>query len=1214
MANIFQISPNDFSTYSYDEKDINLVPSFEVDTSIESDSYIEYLILDLNKSQLFIDYNYNSYSIIEDLQSSLNGNISKIQINPENDLSSQGFTQGSYYTYYNFLNKKIGSPSDFLYITEISTDRKELRLDSNVISKEDLIKHSSKFITERENNNFFIDFYLNFGNNNLVIANNIKLDNEDPTNPSILIKLYDALPPDFDLKSEGWIVTLLENPLAYEIEFEDEIIEFNDKIKIQGPNFNLDVKDQVNNSTPLSSYESLLSSNNNGLSTQITTLLTDKNIEINVDYSDFNNFIHFSSAQNRLKNFYNKIYLLEEYSSSIFQIQSSVSGSSTGSIEVLGSIQQFENKQDNILNNFDKYEYFLYYSSSSYAWPKTTSTPPYTLATTTDSSTLSWFGSTNENSPLYGGIILSASLYDEQNKDYLLYSIPEYLREDPENLPYELFVNMLGQHYDNIWVYIKDITNKFDNDNRLNFGISKDLVADTIRDLGIKIYQNNFSTNDLYSSFLGITENGNLFPFNNITGSLPTPQGFEYIDTLISASNDIIPLDDVNKSLYKRIYHNLPYLLNSKGTLNGLRALITSYGIPDTTLRISEFGGKNKNNINDWDYWYHLYNKSFTTQRNNKVVTDWELNPLWNSPSNTPNTIQLRFKLETPTPTENSQSIWFLDNGEEVALTLEYTGSGTTSGSYSGSIIDPYHQYANLKFTADSFSTSSSIYLPFFNGDWWSIMVTKEDIGSNTNYNLHVGNKIYNSNEDNNIGFYITSSHITTNLNWDSSLTSSFGGTSPITIRGNTYNPLSGSLQEIRYYTSVLESTPFLDYVMNPLSCEGNLLNSSPNELAFRASLGGELNEDNISIHPKITGSWDLTSSFTSNSNFTYEVDPIYKTNREWVFIDQPNSGIKNRISNKIQLKNNNIPDGDTLSVFRSLNQQFDEDTSYSPHINYLEVAFSPQNEINDDIDSQLGYFNIGELIGDPILRNSYLTSYPELDKLRNEYFSKYIKNYNLTDYIRLIKYFDNSVFKMVKDFIPARTSLASGVVIKQHKLERNRYPQPTMSFSDQTLTGSIEIGEYNGGTGGSFEVFNGINTTPYGPNGNGPENIFDITQSWDEITPSLLGRVNTPHTTQDEFYNGEFSGSTLIVTQQNLNPGCDPFKQVDPTPIAFFGVRFYNWISEPINYWLPQNNSPTNGYISIWVGPRQITEEFQTGRYSVGEYGNVVYGDDELG
>ena len=44
--------------------------------------------------------------------------------------------------------------------------------------------------------------------------------------------------------------------------------------------------------------------------------------------------------------------------------------------------------------------------------------------------------------------------------------------------------------------------------------------------------------------------------------------------------------------LYKRIYHNIPLLLKKKGTISGLRALITAYGIPSTILRINEFGGK----------------------------------------------------------------------------------------------------------------------------------------------------------------------------------------------------------------------------------------------------------------------------------------------------------------------------------------------------------------------------------------------------------------------------------------------------------------------------------------------------------------------------------------------------------------------------------------------------------------------------------------------
>jgi hypothetical protein len=81
----------------------------------------------------------------------------------------------------------------------------------------------------------------------------------------------------------------------------------------------------------------------------------------------------------------------------------------------------------------------------------------------------------------------------------------------------------------------------------------------------------------------------------------------------------------------------------------------------------------------------------------------------------------------------------------------------------------------------------------------------------------------------------------------------------------------------------------------------------------------------------------------------------------------------------------------------------------------------------------QIGYFNIGEFIGDPRLRSSSATNYPALDALRDEYFEKYTKNYDLVDFIRLIKFFDNSLFKMIKDFVPARTSLASGIVVKQH-------------------------------------------------------------------------------------------------------------------------------------------------------------------------------------
>ena len=1152
-ASINQIDTQDFTPQTYGENDISLISQFDINTSLSSSSYIEYFIYDNNKNLLSENYSFSEYTILNDGQSAeTNNSISQIEIDPEKSLINLGYDQGEYITYFNILNKQIGSELQQLYIAEISSDKTEIRLDSTSLNGIDIVEQTNNLIQERENSTYFLDFYLNFGNNNLFIANNVSLDNQDPTNPTVLVKLYEPLSDEFDVNSTLWVVTLVEEPIAYKVTFEDIPIIFTDTTSIGGPNFNLDLKDQVNNSSLELSYADLVLTSLTSSTNQLNSLLEEKEININVDYSDFSNFIHFSSVQSRIENFYYKVGLIENYSSSIALINSQITGSTSSSIVVSSSKAIYESKINNIITNFDGYDYYLYYSSESLAYPKTNSTPPYTLYSSTSPTVLTWLGSANENSIYYGGILLSASIYDNLNQNNLFYAIPEYLREDPANDPYQLFIEMVGQHYDNIWIYYKDVTQKYNADNRLENGISKDIVADAIRDFGIKLYQNNFSNEDLYTAFLGLTPEGGLFPFPNITGSLPTPSGYEYVNTKISASNDYLPLDDVNKSLYKRIYHNLPYLLQTKGTLPGLRALITSYGIPDTILRIKEYGGKDKTNTNDWDYWQNEFNYAYKQNGSETLNIPWVLNSSWGSNSNVPETVMFRFKtniLSPPTPPPSLQSPLQSSALDRFKINLTYTGSAYTSGSYSGSIIDPYYQYARLDFIPNEYpypDSSASIFLPFFNNDWWSVMVTKTGTGLSTNFQLYAGNKIYGGGENGtSIGFFASSSIIGEDTLW---------------IYPSDINfQLSGSFQEIRYYNKPISESVFKDYVMNPSSIEGNSINSGADQLVFRLPLGGELYTGSKSIHPKVTGSWVTTSSFASNSTASFNSTPTFVPNTEYFYYDQPIAGIKNSIADKIRVENNVIPEGDVLSPFISLSQQANISQSYTANTNLLEVAFSPQDKINDDINSSLGYFNIGEYIGDPRLRSSSAESYPSLDALRDSYFQKYTKNYNLVDFVRLIKFFDNSLFKMIKDFVPARTSLASGIVIKQHILERNKVPQPQvdtnstiayytsgstknkpLTFQNILVSGTLlpQWNDYNagtvenpnGGTAGVFEMFNG---TAFAPSGS---NIFNLTQSWSESIQNASGSINVIHNSQDEFYNGEFGGSVLTVTTQSLN------------------------------------------------------------------------------
>tara|TARA_B100000963_G_scaffold341469_1_gene341187 strand:+ start:3041 stop:6589 length:3549 start_codon:yes stop_codon:yes gene_type:complete len=1166
MANITRIDPTTFELQTYESQDNNLISKVEIETSLKLNDFIEFYIYDLNQNILYSNPNYTRYQTSQTKAGSTL--ISTLKIDPENDLTSQDFVQGKYVAYYNFLDPIIGNNEEKLFISEISSDRTEIRLDSNQLIGADLKIETNSFIQFREEQEYFIDFYLNFGDNNLVIANNIKLDNENTKNPTIIVKLYESLPETFNIKSELFIVTTVNEPEAFQVDFPVEVVEFEDFERIAGPNFNIPLKGQVNNSTQPFSYNDIISSAPTSSQNQINSLLEEKSIPISVDYTDFNEFIHFSSAQTRIENFHYKVGLIESISASISTLNNTTGSSLSLKIE--------QDKISKIIKNFDRFEYFMYYDSgSSLSWPKTNSTFPYELAKTGSTEVLTWYGSINEASSNYGGRLLSASTFDNANPDQLLKSIPEYLREDPNNRQYELFVDMVAQYYDNVWLYTKDITQKYNADNRLNFGISKTLVANAIQDFGLKLYQNQFPNKDLYTAFLGVTPQGDIFADPSISGSLPVPTGMEFVDTMISASNDILPLDDTNKALYKRIYHNIPYLLKTKGTLTGLRALITSYGIPDTILRISEFGGKDQVNANDYDLYFNNFNNAHLNVAENYISSSWEVNGRWFSPSNRPSTVEFRFKSEKFPPTNLSQSLFSLYNGSTLVsdLVLEYNGSGSLSGSYSSSIQDPSFQYTNLKWIPDvTAGNSASISFPFLNNDWWSVMITS---GSSNGFELTAANKIYNGNDGTSIG-YISSSLINTG-SWTSSTKAYFATSS-------THEGFSGSLQEIRYYNTILSESVFKDYVMNPLSIEGNNINSTPDQLIFRAALGSELDTSTTSIHPKITGSYSAyTQSFATNSSFYVNSGLNLKPNTETFFLDQPAVGIKNRITDKIRSESDTLPSGSTLSPIRRLSQTTEASASYTPNINYLEVAFSPQNEINDDIIGQLGHFNIGDYIGDPRQRFSG-SLYEDLNTLSKEYFKKYIKQYNLVDFVRLIKFFDNSLFKMIKDFIPARTSLASGIVVKQHLLERNKYKQPSVSYRDELLTGSISIATISGGAAGVFNPFNGLSTSPVGTLGSGPNNRFGITQSFLETHTGFSGSITVTASSQDEFYNGEFSGSTLIISNGELNEGCAEFKEIDPIGVSY-GIRAYRSTNDDYFFssFINPLNNPTDGFISTY-------------------------------
>ena len=568
------------------------------------EDYVEYHVYTKGEALLFSEYNYLDYRIPGNLQGGQETYTQELQFFPENIIENLGFTYGTYIVQFNVFRKKVVNINQrSFFIKEISTDRKELRISTNDFSNLTIEDGVVNFIYEIQNSQYFKDFLLNFGDNNIINAVNIALDkNTEPY--SILIKLYQPLPEEFGIKSSFWFVEELSESASYEVEVAPTPIE--EKIPfLKSANFDIEVDESSIKPSEYVNINELLSNKSLTAYRELLNAINQKGISINVDYSDYSNFIHFSSAKERLLNFRYKVKLIESYQNDIAAIRTTTNyNTSFNSSE---SIYSLQSRVDNIVKNFDGYESYLYYASESMAWPKSPGLKPYALYNSVSSQVVNWIGSDDASSNLYGGQLYTASAYDLENQNNLYYTIPEYITLDPVNDSYSLFLNMVGQHFDNIWLFEKAITDQWKNNNNLYKGISKDLVYYALRSLGIKLY-NSKSNDNIFNYLIGSSVSGSFLSGNpsNTYFQVDTDETSyleenyyeqNYNETgniFVTASQYTVPGQDIQKEILKRVYHNLPYLLKSRGTSRGLKALITTFGITGSILTVNEFGGTDK--------------------------------------------------------------------------------------------------------------------------------------------------------------------------------------------------------------------------------------------------------------------------------------------------------------------------------------------------------------------------------------------------------------------------------------------------------------------------------------------------------------------------------------------------------------------------------------------------------------------------------------------
>ena len=475
----------------------------------------------------------------------------KLYVNYADALGTLGINRGEFEIVTTIHEPILGNFNDrILQVKEISPDRREIlaalipvtpdKVDDYKTVIQDYLSEYSRVYDQ--------DLAINFGKNNVFRVINHKgwdTDNE------LVIRLYNPLPDDILLNDTFWIVEELADAYIDNVNLTVPLPA--DEVNyLKGANFDIDEGAAVITETEFKNWNDLLDANLSTSQQILDRMFSGSlsGVPLGIDYSAFDNFVFYSSAYERLANFKYKLELLEFYNDRIAALDAA-SGDDAGALA--NNVTNTRQRIDNIVGSFDGFERWLYNDptgsltthgvSGSYLgadgyvitpWPKYLSNGSYVIHDPSTTIASNWFATASAN----------AILYDDLNVNALTKTIPEHIRVDPNNSQYDLFVNMIGHHFDILYSYIDALSRNYRNEEHPKLGVGKDTLYDIAKSMGWTLTNGNQATS-LWKYKLGVDSGSGAY---QSTGSL------------FSKSNE-----EITTEVWRRIVNNLPYLLKTKG-------------------------------------------------------------------------------------------------------------------------------------------------------------------------------------------------------------------------------------------------------------------------------------------------------------------------------------------------------------------------------------------------------------------------------------------------------------------------------------------------------------------------------------------------------------------------------------------------------------------------------------------------------------------------
>lgn len=970
------------------------------------------------------------YSFLENVSNSLLVDI-------RTTFAEANISRGSYIVAINCFSDAWGSQdSKKVFVKEISPDRTELKLsvDKKVLDEYGAFQnYVQDLITTGTLNNLVI----NFGFNRIQKIINVRFDPDG----TFYVKLYQPIFDEIQDKDQAWFDFEVIDPYI------DTVILVNPTVGgkvnyLRGPNFDIDTTLYSSNSTTYKSWDDLLDANLSTSQRIIDQSLSGSGVVLNIDYTSFDNFVFYSSAEERLRNFHYKVTKIEEYSSSIAVLLNSTASNTTF---ISGAVDLNRRRIDQITTQFTPFEKWAYYeptaslfshdvSGSIKPWPKRIISGQWVNWSVSSSITETW----------YQTLLTSSSKFDEQNTNRLYWSIPEHIYMEPGNSDYVLFVEMVGEHFDLLYSYINALPQIHSKEEHPKRGVSNGLLSSIASSFGWEL-QNTRQLADLWKYKLGTNNQG------------------QYSDTgsMFSLSHE-----DQTHMIWRRIVNNLPYLLKTKGTSRSIKALLSIYGIPQTLISIKEYGGPSpvtdRPTLIEDRFYYSL-------KVSGSQYIEMPRRPLppssgsWGGAERVSDTIEFRFRTEVSSSV--SMSLWAIEDGllrasgsarTNMNLELAHIRTKTPfSESYSGSNDYGYLKLSALAYddSGSAFTTvvASSSYLPLYNDDFWTVNIRVDNplTSSTSPIRLSVSqvNDCLYGRMAHTSSITLTSPTASRGFyrSWGQYLalrsTASYvilGGTTGSATGTGLSTRFIGQIQGYKEYYETISGSVFDSHVLNPAAYHGNTETSSYYTLHKYYPLGLDAQRWDHGVYQQVSSSqpnrrasFDTTASFKGFTAYSESLQ--YPSDNETFYIYTPSLGGNLLRSEKIRLEESTLA-RDLSPSTRAEKSAFDKEGFDT---NRLAIVFAPNDQVNNEIYNHTGYAELDSWIGDP--QYQFEEGYSELKRFRHEYFQKYAQNNDVNALIRLLALYDYTFFEQIKQLVPGRADLISGILIEDPVLHRNK-------------------------------------------------------------------------------------------------------------------------------------------------------------------------------